>query len=305
MNPVESVASLGIVFPKLYPCKERALENLIKLLEDPFFTTIELSYIADAEIRQKMKYYLDYSCVDTIFNGGDAFRELSIDLSSTDKDTKKNSVEKCKMLINHCYEMNSKIMHIVTGKFLGDDCKNQNIDAFIESTIGLCKTAKQQADSYELCISLEIGDRYLDRKYLLGPTSEAVNAARIIQSECSNFGLLLDQSHLPVMQENSVRSLWLAKDYLTHIHLGNCFIKDPSAKHFGDKHIPFGVANSEVGISELTEFIKTLDVIGFFNAPKPTRRPVVTFEVGCLADEPQELVLANVKRVFNEAWAKA
>ncbi|MEK4487342.1 TIM barrel protein [Psychrobacillus sp. FSL H8-0484] len=309
MIPYEKAASIGIVLPKLFPFSqskpEEMISSLITILEDPFFTAVEVSYIADKEAREMAKKYLDYSCVETIFNGGDAFRELKINLSSLDPDIRKQSILQCQMLVDHCYEMGAKIMHIVTGKFEGEESKHQNINAFIDSTMKLCKYAKDKADTYELSISLEIGDRHVDRKYLLGPTHEAVNVARIIQSEYNNFGLLLDQSHLPIMGEDPNKSLWLAKDYLTHIHIGNSYIKNKEVSYFGDKHIPFGVKDSEVGVVELTKFITTLHDIDFFKSPKPTRKPVITFEVGCLDNESPKLVIANLKRTFFEAWANA
>ena len=44
--------------------------------------------------------------------------------------------------------------------------------------------------------------------------------------------------------------------------------------------------------------------VGFFERPSATRKPLVSFEVGPFGDEPEELVIANVKRVFIEAWQK-
>ncbi|MED4753660.1 sugar phosphate isomerase/epimerase family protein [Brevibacillus choshinensis] len=309
MDQLEKTASIGIVLPKLFPFSqsqpEQMISSLLTILEDPFFTAVEVSYIADKETRELARKYMQYSCVEIIFNGGDAFRELQIDLSSLDPVVRNKSIIQCQMLIDHCYEMNAKIMHIVTGKFEGEENKQQNINAFIASTMELCKYAKDKADTYELCISLEIGDRHVDRKYLLGPTHEAVHVARMIRSEYNNFGLLLDQSHLPIMGENPLKSLWLAKDYLTHIHIGNSYLKDRQASYFGDKHIPFGVKDSEVGVDELTAFITTLNDIDFFKSPKPTRKPVMTFEVGRLENESPKLVIANVKRTFFEAWANA
>ncbi|MBP1992931.1 sugar phosphate isomerase/epimerase family protein [Paenibacillus eucommiae] len=309
MQQLEKTAGIGIVLPKLFPFPqskpEQMITSLLSILEDPFFTAVEVSYIADQATRALAKKYMQYSCVEILFNGGDAFRELDINLSSLDPDVRRKSVQQCLMLIDHCYEMDAKIMHIVTGKFEGEENKRRSLEAFIASTMELCKYAKTKAESYELCISLEIGDRHLDRHYLLGPTREAVQAARTIQSEYSNFGLLLDQSHLPLMEEDPRKSLWLAKDYLTHIHVGNCYMKDRQAPYFGDKHIPFGVKDSEVGVAELTAFITTLKEIGFFTSPKPTRKPVITFEVGCLEQESPKLVIANLKRTFFEAWANA
>ena len=74
--------------------------------------------------------------------------------------------------------------------------------------------------------------------------------------------------------------------------------------YFGDKHLPFGVPDSEVDAEELARFLTTLGKTGFFSRPGATRKPLVSFEVGPFGNEPEELVIANIKRVFFEAWEK-
>lgn len=103
-----------------------------------------MSYIADEKARQAVKKYTEYSGVEVIFNGGDAFRALQIDLSSLDSKKREASVEKCKMLIEHCYEMNAKVMHIVTGKYEGEAYRKQNIEAFIQSAMEICHEARKK-----------------------------------------------------------------------------------------------------------------------------------------------------------------
>lgn len=302
----ESITNIGMVFPKLYSHANAGtgpiVENLTKVLADPFFTAMEVSYIKDDAVRKKAADYLQKSYVDIIFNGGSAFRELKIDLSNLDADVRKAGIQNAKLLVDQAYELNASILHVVTGKDPGPDDRKQALDHFITSVKEICRYAQEKADKYELTVSVETGDRYFDRKYLLGPTNEAVEVIREIKRDYRNIGLLLDEGHFPVMQEDPHKALWMAKDYLTHIHLGNSYVKDRSAKHFGDKHLPFNVPDSEIGVEELAKFIRTLFDIGFFSSPKPTRRPVMTFEVGAYDGEPEELVLANVKRVFGEAW---
>jgi sugar phosphate isomerase/epimerase len=302
------ITNIGIVFPKLFPHANTGtgpiVENLLKILTDPFFTAVEISYIKDDDVRKKVADYLQKSCIDIIFNGGSAFRELKIDLSSTDIDEKNKSIEKGKLLIDQSYELGAKILHIVTGKDPGKENRAKALDIFVDSSKQLCKYAQEKAKNYELTISVETGDRYFDRKYLLGPTNDAIKVMREVKNDYSNFGLLFDQGHFPVMQEDPYKALWEGKDYLTHVHIGNSYIKDQTKPYFGDKHIPFNVPDSEIGIDELAKFINTLDDISFFKKPKPTRRPVISFEVGAYDGEPYELVLGNIKRVFQEAWFK-
>ena len=303
----ESFANIGMVFPKLYSHANAGtgpiVENLTKVLADPFFTAMEVSYIKDDAVRKKAADYLQKSYVDIIFNGGSAFRELKIDLSNLDGDVRAAGIKNAKLLVDQAYELNASILHVVTGKDPGPADRKQALEHFVDSVKEVCRYAQEKAQKYELTISVETGDRYFDRKYLLGPTNEAVEIIREIKRDYRNVGLLLDEGHFPVMQEDPCKALWMARDYLTHIHLGNSFVKDRNAKHFGDKHLPFNVPDSEIGVEELVKFIRTLFDIGFFTSPKPTRRPVMTFEVGAYDGEPEELVIANVKRVFGEAWS--
>ena len=189
---------------------------------------------------------------------------------------------------------------------LGEEEKDAMLAAFEKSLAELCAYAVEagEQEEYVLTVSVETGDRYYDRHYLLGPTNEAVAIVRRVKEKFENVGILLDQSHFPVMREDPHKALWQARDYLSHVHIGNSYVKDMEKPYFGDKHLPFGVPDSEVGVEELARFLTTLREIGFFDRTSVTRKPLVSFEVGPFGDEPEELVIANVKRVFIEAWQK-
>ena len=270
----ETYIDVGIVLPKLFSGiaddKNRFFEGLMTILTDPFFTTVEVSYTPEEEIVEMTRDYTRLAGAQVVFNGGDAVRRLGMDLSSLDEEKRAASVESGKRLIDQCYQEKARIMHVVTGKYTGE----------------------------------ETGDRYYDRHYLLGPTNEAVAIVRRVKEKYENVGILLDQSHFPVMREDPHKALWQARDYLSHVHIGNSYVKDMEKPYFGDKHLPFGVPDSEVGVEELARFLTTLREIGFFDRTSVTRKPLVSFEVGPFGDEPEELVIANVKRVFIEAWQK-
>jgi sugar phosphate isomerase/epimerase len=152
-------------------------------------------------------------------------------------------------------------------------------------------------------LSLENSDRDVDRMALLGPTDETIELVKEIRKDFGNFGILLDQGHFPLMKEDPQKSLEMAKGLLTHVHIGNCYSKDRSKPHFGDKHLPFGVPDSDIGLTELVAFLRKLREIGFWREKHSTKLPVISFEVGPWAGEAPELVLANVKRIFSRAWA--
>jgi len=125
-----------------------------------------------------------------------------------------------------------------------------------------------------------------------------------VKAKHENFGLTIDLSHIPLLGESIEESLTLAKDHLIHTHIGNCQMKDASLPSYGDKHPRFGVQGGENDSGDLAEFLSTLFAIGFFEKKLPTRRPVVTFEVRPLPGERQDILLANCRRVMEEAWGK-
>lgn len=302
----ENQVEIGIILPKLFQGiaedEKKYKEALETILKDPFFTVVEVSYTENQRSVELVRKYAQIAGVEVVFNGGDAFRRLQIDLSSLDQEIRKESVEKAKILIDQCYAQKAKIFHVVTGKYQSEEKTAPMLEAFEQSLEELCAYAKEKQTDYLLMISVETGDRYYDRHYLLGPTNEAVGVLRKVKEKYENIGLLLDQSHFPVMHEDPIKALWEGKDYLTHIHVGNSYIEDQTKPYFGDKHLPFGVPGSEVGVRELTEFLKGLEDIGFYKKPKATRKPLISFEVGPFDDESPQIVIANIKRVFFEAW---
>lgn len=304
----ENYIDIGIVLPKLFSGiaddKEKFYKGLYRILSDPFFTAVEVSYTPDPEIVEMTRKYAALSGVQVTFNGGDAVRRLNMDLSSKNPEKRQESVENGKQLVDQCYQERALIMHVVTGKYTTEEEKEEMLQSFEKSLEELCQYAKEKATDYTLMISVETGDRYFDRHYLLGPTNEALAVIHKVKEKYENIGILLDQSHFPVMQEDPHKALWQAKDDLTHVHIGNSYVRDREKPYFGDKHLPFGVSDSEIGVDELAEFLTTLHRIGFFDRPKATKKPLVSFEVGPFSGEPEELVIANIKRVFTEAWRK-
>jgi hypothetical protein len=75
----------------------------------------------------------------------------------------------------------------------------------------------------------------------------------------------------------------------------------PSA---GDQHPRFGLPGGENDVPQLTAFLRSLFQIGYLNESPKGDLPVVAFEVKPLPGEISEVVLANTKRVWREAWAR-
>ncbi len=95
-------------------------------------------------------------------------------------------------------------------------------------------------------------------------------------------------------------SLTTAKQYLEHVHVGNCVLKDKTHPLYGDQHPRFGLEGGENSLKELAEFLKR----GYFNKKTATRLPIISFEVKPAPSGHSEAVIASSKRIFAEAWSK-
>ena len=57
----------------------------------------------------------------------------------------------------------------------------------------------------------------------------------------------------------------------------------------------------ENDVDELVEYLRVLHSIGYLNKEN---RPILSFEVKPVGDEDPDLVVANAKRVLNQAWER-
>lgn len=149
-------------------------------------------------------------------------------------------------------------------------------------------------------LSLETFDREIDKKLPIGPTVEAKEVAQRVRKKWKNLGLTIDLSHIPLIGESIEEALTTAKDYLIHIYIGNCILKDRNNPRYGDKHPPFGVEGGEIDVPQVAEFLKILKEIGYFSKAKDGEMPVVSFEVKPSEEAAQLLTDPDRHLLFHE-----
>ena len=158
MRGWEEFIEIGIVLPKLFSGiaddEEKFKKALDRILSDPFFTTVEVSYTPNQNSVEYTGKYAALAGVEVVFNGGDAVRRLAMDLSSLDETKRKESVESGKILIDQCYREGAKILHVVTGKYRTEEEKDDMLAAFEKSLTELCAYAKEKQTDYVLVVSV-------------------------------------------------------------------------------------------------------------------------------------------------------
>jgi len=100
--------------------------------------------------------------------------------------------------VDEAYEIGAKSLAFLSGKDPGEGERDQAFKLLISSINEICEYAKSKGD---LRIALEIFDREIDKKCLIGPANEAKMVAEEVRKEFDNFGLMVDLSHLPLLKE--------------------------------------------------------------------------------------------------------
>ena len=270
------------------------LESVEATCRDPYFTAIELMKIKDQATRQKVLALLEQSGLTVCYAAQPSVLMGGLNINSVDEAKRAQAVYELGIELEFCQEMSSKRLAFLSGKLEEGASYEAAWKACVKSLRELCDAAAKMG----LGITLETFDTDVDKRALIGKSAKAAELAR--QVDRQNFGLLVDLSHAPLLGEGPKEALEPVKDYLVHVHVGNCFTADKSHPAYGDQHPRFGFPGSPNGVKELAAWLKMLFKIGYLGEGK---QPVVSFEVKPLPGESSDIVLANAKRTMNEAWA--
>lgn len=152
----------------------------------------------------------------------------------------------------------------------------------------------------DVILTLEPTDRDVDKRFLFGPVKETADFIRRLRREgFSNFAMLLDMGHIPIMHETIESAVANAGDTLAHIHLGNAIIRNPRHPFYGDKHVAWGASESEYGSADAARFLRLLNESGYFSAPEST----VSFEMRAIEGYTPEESLAAFVEVFRNSMS--
>jgi len=288
---------VGIIHFMAYPSTMKGegpiIETITKIAEDDFFTAIEITKIKDPEIRAKAKDILVSSGLAVGYGAQPVVLSTPLNPNSLDEDERKIAVEVLIECIDEACYMGANRMAFLSGKDPGDDLRDSALDSLVKTTKELCDYAETKG----MDIAIETFDKEIDKKALIGPSDLASEFADAVNRR--NFGLMVDLSHLPLLEETSEECAWYVKDHVVHLHVGNCVMKEGHPA-YGDAHPRFGIEGGENDVWELADFLKAFIDIGFLNGE---RQPFMSFEVKPLPNESSEIVIANAKRALNQAWA--
>ena len=276
------------------------VETMTKIAEDPFFGAVEIGCIKDPAIRARVKRVIETAHIQVCHVAGPALLQQKLNLNSLDEMERMKAVEQLYHNVDEAAEMGAKRVAFVSGADPGEADRARAIEALVESVKQVAAYARKKG----IALTLESFDRAIDRKRLIGPSPLAADFCARIRQDFPDFGLLYDQSHMPLLFETPDIALATLKAYLVHVHLGNAVL-EPQAPGYGDSHPRFGWPGGANDTPQVTAFIRALFKVGYLKEDNGTK-PWVGFEVKPQSsEEPSSLVVANAKRVWQEAWSRA
>ena len=300
-RPWESVLTLSVVhfmaFPDCITGSGAIVETLTQLATDDFFGAAEVTWIKDPEARAKVRRIAEQSRLQLGYAAQPLVLLQKLNPNDLDEDNRRHAVESLKTGIDEAAELGCQRLAFLTGPDPGDAQRERAIDQLAVSVRALCAYGRDKG----VAIALETFDREVDKKSLVGPSDMAAQFAARIRADYPEFGLLYDLSHMPLLDETALGALGKLQDHLVHIHVGNC-VKVPGRPAYGDQHPRFGFPGGENDVPELITFLQTLFRIGYLRLGI-SEKPWVGFEVKPQAGESSDLILANTRRAWRQAWA--
>lgn len=293
---------VGIVHFKAFPECVRGegpyIETLRKLVEDEFWTAVEVGMVGDVKVRNEARKLLEVSHMEVCYATQPKVLSNKLNLNSFDAKERNKAISSVKSAVDEAYDLGATWVRLISGKDPGEEQREEAKKILIDSLSEIIDYSNEQG---EMGFTLKIFDRDIDKCSLIGHFSDAADVAEVLSARFENFGLLSDLSHFPLLEEDPKDAIPLIEKYPLHFHIGNCVVRDRRSPMYGDLQPRFGVPGGETDTEQVRDYFQLLkdrNLIG------PDKKPVVSAEVRpLLAEEYSEAIIANAKRVIQQAWA--
>lgn len=302
-SPWSDYFRLGIVhfmaYPEVGSDESRMLPTIAAVAADADFEVVELKGVSDPSLRREIRRLCESAHLSVAYGAQPTVLGRRLNPNSLDEAERLHALQVLKQAVDEAVEMGAQGFALLSGIDPGEERRALACQALENSLVELCRYADEKAS---LPVVLEVFDRSIEKNALVGPTALAAEIASRVRQQVENFGLMVDLSHLPLLNETAAEALTAAADYLVHAHIGNCVMRDPKHAAYGDYHPRFGIAGGENDVPELAEYLRWLFRVGYLGG-SGSERPIVSFEVKPMPGEKSEAVIAGAKRTLAAAWA--
>ena len=152
----------------------------------------------------------------------------------------------------------------------------------------------------DILLTIEPTDRDVDKCFLYGDMKDTVACVEAIrQGGMENMAILLDMGHVPIMHETLESAVSTGGDYIRHIHLGNCVIRDKQHPFYGDKHPCWGLEGGEYDEKDGAKLLELLKNAGYFSRGSDQ---TISFEMRPLTGMGVEETIRYLRAWFDRAY---
>ena len=299
-EPMRKYMRVGIVHFMAFPATikgEGPIEETVRAVcQDDYFDVIEVTWMKDPAVRARVRKMAETAGVTLTYGAQPRMLTTASNINDLDESKREAALASLMAGVDEAYELGAKGFAFLSGKY-AEATKEESYAALADSTDRLCRHAAAKGD---MPVLLEVFDYDFDKASLIGPAPLARRFAEEMKCMHGNFGLMVDLSHIVQIRETLRENILPIAPYVRHAHVANAVLK-AGCEAVGDMHPRFGFPECAIGVDEVVAYLRILLDIGYLNTKNP---PIVSFEVKPWGDEEPELVIANAKRVLNEAWAR-
>ena len=108
----------SMAFPETLGGEGPLLETISEILEDDFFTAIEVSWVKNPEVRKQISDALRSSYTGVVYCGEPPILTSDINLSSLEDPVRRRAVEDVKSLVDEAGELGAELATILSGRDL-------------------------------------------------------------------------------------------------------------------------------------------------------------------------------------------
>jgi sugar phosphate isomerase/epimerase len=290
---------VGIVhfmaFPQCIGGDGPILETVETIVNDEFFSSIEVGIISDERIRSQVADLLRVGSLKVGFGAQPVVLRGKLDFSSADPAVRRHAIETIKGVIPQAAQLGAGALAMLSGPDKPEEERPRAFERLHDALVEIGRAC----EAHGLGLTLETFDRTVDKKALVGSNAEANGLAQEVRRSVPSFGLMLDLSHFPIQFEGIREAVIAARETLVWAHCGNAILKEGHPLS-GDNHPRFGHPDGFNGAAELRTYIDALINVGYL---APEKGSVLAFEVKPAPGESSQAVIANAKRTLKEAWA--
>ncbi|NQT86457.1 sugar phosphate isomerase/epimerase, partial [bacterium] len=209
-------ARLGIIHPMLWPdiasSGAPVADTVERIAADTDFDAIELAPIADPADLARVRGILESARMSVALAAQPMLLGQRLDLNAQDPAHRAEAVEAAQGAIDHAVDLGAESCIVLSGPDPGPIDRAKATDLLVDSLRWLCDYAGHKGD---VRVVLETFDRVAyGKNRLVGPSIEAAELARRVRQDFPAFGLALDLSHLPLLDESPQTAIAAVGDHL-------------------------------------------------------------------------------------------